>query len=95
MGEIMFDLSPEDIKKAFDEAEKKFKEVYEPFIEEVRKSIKHPHFYYADVDLDKMEISYHKKKWYKWFSGKRIVRLKPPKIECPSLPIYKPNHTDE
>jgi len=44
--------------------------------EEIKNSIKHPHFFYALVDMEKNKIIYKRKKWYKWFSGKREVCVK-------------------
>lgn len=57
-------------------------------IEEIRKSIKHPHFYYAVFDEENNTVTYKKKKWYKWFSGKRIVRLKIQPLEVDGLEGY-------
>lgn len=57
----------------------------EPFFNQAKKSIKHPHFYYALVDLDTKTITYKKKKWYKWLSGKRIVAVKMVKYEVRNM----------
>ena len=42
----------------------------------IKKSIKHPHFYYAIYYPNNGEIRYVKKKWYQWLSGRRIVVIK-------------------
>lgn len=76
------------VGKAFDSEINRCKKDVEPFIEKARASIKHPHFIYAVVDTDKLEITYHRKKWYKWFSGKRIVGIKIKPIGVKIEPIY-------
>jgi hypothetical protein len=57
----------------------------ESLFEKARQSIKHPHFYYAVVDTETKTISFERKKWYKWLSGKRIVAVKIIKLQMPSL----------
>ena len=76
------------LDKAFEDADKDWKERVEPFIEKARMSIKHPHFYYALVDTEKLAVEYKRKKWYQWFSGKRIVHIKILPIEVPNVPMY-------
>lgn len=77
-----------DLDKAFEDVSKDWKERVEPFIEKARKSIKHPHFYYAVVDTEKMTVEYKRKKWHQWFSGKRIVYIKIQTIKCAGLSEY-------
>lgn len=84
------DIIHENLDKAFEKVEKDWKERIEPFIEKVKMSIKHPHFYYAVVDTKNMTYEFKRKKWYKWFSGKRIVYVKIQPIEMPDIPDYKP-----
>lgn len=57
-------------------------------IKAVQKSIKHPHFYYALYDIETGEVQYKRKKWYKWFSGKRMVAIKVPKIKVEGVADY-------
>lgn len=64
-------------------------------IRRVRKSIKHPHFYYATYDIESGEVSYRKKKWYKWFSGKRIVIVKLRPIKPGGLADYAVISSDD
>lgn len=78
------------LDKAFKEVLKDYKERVEPFVEKVRKSIKHPHFYYAIVDTENLTAEYKRKKWYQWFSGKRIVHIKFKPWYGPDLPDYTP-----
>ena len=59
-----------------EKSNKSWKDIINPFLEKARLSIKHPHFYYALVDIGNMTIEYKRKKWHKWFSGKRIVAIK-------------------
>lgn len=75
-------------EKAMEEVSKDYEERIKPFIEKARQSIKHPHFYYAEVDTDNLTVEYKRKKWYQWFSGKRIVKVKIKKLKAPGLPIY-------
>lgn len=84
------DIIHKHLDKAFEDASKDWKERIEPFIEKARKSIKHPHFYYAVVDTEKLTVEYKRKKWYQWFSGKRIVHIKLQLFECAGLLEYKP-----
>ena len=83
------DVMLEHLNKTIEETTRDWKERIEPLIEKAKKSIEHPHFYYACIDLETREITYKKKKWYKWLSGKRIVLIKISKIEAPDLPIYR------
>lgn len=88
----MFDIEETVYKrlgKTIEEVTRDWKERIEPLIEKAKKSIEHPHFYYACIDLETREITYEKKKWYQWLSGKRIVRIKISKIEAPDLPAYR------
>lgn len=78
------DIIHRHLDKTFEDISKRVK----PFIEKARKSIKHPHFYYAEVDTEKMTIQYKRKKWYQWFSGKRIVHIKILPIKFPDMPTY-------
>lgn len=70
------DIVNKSLDKIFKNIEKDNKERVEPSIEKAKQSIKHPHFYYALIDTEKLTIEYKRKKWYKWFSGKRIVCVK-------------------
>lgn len=88
----MFDIEETVYKrlgKTIEEATRDWKERIETLVEKAKKSIKHPHFYYACVNPETGEITYKKKKWYKWLSGKRIVLIKISKIEAPDLPTYR------
>lgn len=58
-------------------------------LDEVRASIKHPHFYYAVIDVKAETVVYKRKKWYKWFSGKRIVTIKIAPFEVPAVTSYE------
>lgn len=78
------------LDNAIKKADKNWKERIEPFIEKAKMSIKHPRFYYVVVDTKNMTYEFKKKKWYQWFSKKRIVSLKIQPIELPDLPDYKP-----
>lgn len=42
-----------------------------------QKSNKHPRLYYVEYDMNTGEIKYKLKKWYQWFSKKRIVVIIP------------------
>lgn len=64
------------LDKTWNEIEKRDKEVIQPFLEKAKKSIKHPHFTYAVADTEKLTITFKRKKWYQWFSGKRVVCIK-------------------
>lgn len=77
------------LDKEFEDVSKDWKERVEPFIEKAKQSIKHPHFYYAEVDTKKLTIEYKRKKWYKWLRGKRVVHIKLPPIGA-GLPSYSP-----
>lgn len=84
MGDIIY----KHLDKMAEEVSREWKERIEPFIEKTRKSIKHPHFYYAEVDTEKLTVEYKRKKWYQWFSGKRIVDIKLLPIKIPDMPEY-------
>ena len=77
------------LNKAFEDVSKDWEERVLPFIEKAKQSIKHPHFYYAEVDTEKLAIEYKRKKWYQWLSGKRVVHIKLPPIGA-GLPSYSP-----
>ena len=84
----MSDIIHKHLDKIIEDVSKDWKERVEPFIEKTRKSIKHPHFYYAEVDTEKLTVEYKRKKWYQWFSGKRIVDIKLLPIKIPDMPEY-------
>ena len=81
------DIVHKHLDKAIEEISRDWRERVEPFIEKTRKSIKHPHFYYAEVDTEKLTAEYKRKKWYQWLSGKRIVDIKILPIKVP-MPTY-------
>ena len=83
------DIIHKHLDKTFEDILKDWRERVEPFIEKIRKSIKHPHFYYALVDTEKLTVEYKRKKWYQWFSGKRIVHIKILPIKVPDMPTYE------
>ena len=58
-------------------------------IEAIRASIKHPHFKYAVYDKDNKSVVYRWKKPWKWFSGKREVRVKIAKFKMEGLANYE------
>ena len=66
---------------------KAIKDVQE--INAIRASIKHPHFKYAVYDPEKKSVVYRWKKPWKWFSGKREVRVKIAKFEMEGLASYE------
>ena len=82
------DWLSEELEKCFAEQFRRDLEI-EQEIEYVKTTIKHPHFQYAVYDTETKEITYKRKKWYKWLSGKRIVHLKVVKISCEGLYEYK------
>ena len=82
------DMVHKHLDKAVEEISRDWRERVEPFIEKTRKSIKHPHFYYAEVDTEKLTVEYKRKKWYQWLSGKRIVDIKLLPIKVLDMPIY-------
>ena len=82
------DIIHKYLDKVIKDISKDWKERVEPFIEKTRKSIKHPHFYYVVVDTEKLTVEYKRKKWYQWFSGKRIVSIKLLPIKVPDMPTY-------
>ncbi len=54
----------------------------------VQQSIRHPHFYYAVYNMETGEVKYVRKKWYQWFSGKRVVHIKIRSVMSKGLPDY-------
>ncbi len=82
------DIIHKHLDKSFEDVSKDWKERVKPFIEKIRKSIKHPHFYYAEVDTEKLTAEYKRKKWYQCFSGKRVVHIKILPIKLPDMPTY-------
>jgi len=75
------------IEKSFEREMRRAKEETKR-IADVQASIKHPHFYYAVYDTETGEVQYKRKKWYQWFSGKRIVYIKIVKLDLGGLADY-------
>lgn len=61
-------------------------------LEQARADLKHPHFHYAVIDTQKSIIEYRLKPFWKWFSGKKDIRVKIIKFNCAGLSDYhRPN----
>ena len=65
------------------------KSAHERLIEKAKKAIKHPHFQYAEVDLEKNAFAIKRKRFFQWFSGRRSVLVKVPKMKLEKIGGYK------